>query len=100
MRIIKPENRLSPEEPKELEFPTFSIGLKHLPEAEKWTVGDEYEVSLKLKMKTLSKGEDMGERSEGLASFDIIGIDVDREQQMEEINKEKEEKSEGSFRER
>lgn len=104
MREIKPESRLDPEEPKELQFPTFSIGLKHLPEAEKWNVGDDYVVSLKLQMTTLSKGESLGEKSEGSASFNVLGIDVIDEEgkqaEPEETKEEKEAKSEGSFRER
>lgn len=100
MREIKPENRLDPEESKELIFPIFSIGLKHLPEAEKWDFDDEYEVSLKLRMKRLSKLEADGERSEGSVDFEIIGIGVDRDKQMREIDKQKEDKGAGSYRER
>ena len=100
MREIKPENRLEPTEIKQADYPSFSIGLKHLPEAEKWKVGDDYKVSLKLRMKKLSKAEAQGEQSDGSVEFDIIGVETDREEQMKEIDKRKEEDSEGSYKQR
>ena len=95
MREVKPENRLTPEEVNTINFPSFSIGLKHIPEAEKWKVGDEYEIALRLRMTRISKGGIDGENSDGSVGFDVVGIDVKREDVL--VEKEDEEKSEGSY---
>ena len=95
MREVKPEDRFLPEEATNLDFPSFSIGLKHLPEAEKWKVGDEYEIALRLRMTRISKGGIDGENSDGSVGFDVVGIDVKREDVL--VEKEDEEKSEGSY---
>ena len=98
MREVKPENRLTPEEANTINFPSFSIGLKHIPEAEKWKVGDEYEIALRLRMTRISKeGRDVenSDGSVGSVGFDVIGIDVKREDVI--VEKEDEEKSEGSY---
>ena len=101
MREIEPEDRFLPEEATNLDFPSFSIGLKHLPEAEKWKIGEEYEVAFKLKLKRISKEERDGEKSEGSIGFDTVGIDVERDDVIVEKKDEGgEEKSEGSYRSR
>ena len=76
MRKINPKKdkemwdspRASMEKPQ---YPRFRIELTHLPEAKKWDIGKEYEVSLKLKMTGISIS-----RYQNNAEFDIVEIGV------------------------
>jgi hypothetical protein len=54
------------------QYPMFRIELQHLPEAKKWEVGKEYQVTLDLKMvgKSIS-------RLQNDAEFEIHGIEVE-----------------------
>lgn len=60
-------------------FPSFYIGLEHLPEAKDWEIGKTYEVTLHLKQTGLNMRKGPTGESSGDASFDIVGIDVEGE---------------------
>ena len=61
-------------------LPNISFSAKELPEIKEWKVGNEYEMTIKVKMTSFSKNERtlMGgsESKENTnASFDILGIE-------------------------
>lgn len=60
-------------------FPSFYIGLDHLPEAKDWKIGKTYEVTLHIKQTGLNMKKGIDGESSGDASFDIVGIDVEGE---------------------
>lgn len=72
MRYIKPETykmemKASEEEPH---YPCLYLKVKDIPESKDWEVGKEYEVTFKLKMRSISdsiKGNDSVE-------FDVMGV--------------------------
>lgn len=73
-------------------YPEFSIGLKHLPEAKDWKVGNKYKVTLELEQTGLSIKEkkdadefdiNWGNRAE----FNIIGIEVQENKKKEKVEK-------------
>lgn len=55
-------------------FPRFNIETKHLLEAKDWKIGEEYTVTLKLKMTGLSVHERDNGTEFGNADFEIRGI--------------------------
>lgn len=61
--------------PKKDVYPQLSLPLQHLPEAKKWEVEKTYNVSLELKMISLSVGE---EDYNNRAEFEIRGIKVNK----------------------
>lgn len=55
-------------------YPNFRIELVHLPEAKKWEIGEEYTITLKLKMTGISIS-----RYQNDAEFEIHAIGIDKE---------------------
>ena len=75
MRKIKPETIKDREkrwEDKKI-YPSLNMGLKHLPEAKNWKIGNRYAIKLELKMRGLHDGD--RDRDNGYADFDIVGIE-------------------------
>jgi hypothetical protein len=75
-RTIKPTTRgqfmEGPSEDKNKKiFPHFRMELKHLPEAKKWKVGDDYTIAIKMTQTGLSIS-----RFQNDAEFDIKAIKV------------------------
>lgn len=91
MRKIKPKSNKSMTDTPALStkgeeiWPTFRIGLEHLPEAKKWKIGEEYTIELKVKMVGISQS-----RFQNDAEFEI------KEIESESASDEKEEDSEES----
>lgn len=79
MRKIKPESYN--EGPMSLEkrefYPHLHLSLKHLPEAEKWKIGETYYVLLELKQTDLSVHSHK-EETNGNAGFEITGLEVQK----------------------
>jgi len=85
MRKITPK---VPEEVKSTEiggmkpyFPSFGLGLEHIPEAKRWKLGETYNIEMKVKLTGLSQS-----RYQNSADFEIveIGADDDNEDEDEE----------------
>lgn len=53
-------------------WPTFRIELIHLPEAKKWKIGEEYTISMKVKMTGISQS-----RFQNDAEFEIKEIEAE-----------------------
>lgn len=51
-------------------YPSFRLELTHLPEAKKWKIGQEYEISMKVKMVGISQS-----RFQNDAEFEIKEIE-------------------------
>ncbi len=69
---IKPETHKAMEAKMDKpHFPSFSISLKHLPEAENWKVGDRYKIAFDLEMTGLNISDNFSN-----VEFDIKGIKV------------------------
>ena len=62
---------------KKAHYPSYHIGLEHLPEAKKWDIGKEYYVSLKLRQTSMDMHKEKDGKEMGNAGFDIVGIKVD-----------------------
>lgn len=78
MRKIKPEKINKSGEvstPRKEIYPSFHIGLKHLPEAKDWDIGKKYGLILKLEMTGIHIDKGGGQDWSG-ADFDIVGIEV------------------------
>lgn len=60
-------------------YPRFRIDLEHLPEAKKWRVGEEYEISMRVKMMGLSIS-----RFDNSVEFDIKEIETGEVEGLEE----------------
>ena len=75
MRKITPKKRKDflAEGKDEPTYPKFSIDLEHLPEAEKWSIGKKYTISLELEMTGLNVEK---KKQWNNAAFDIRGIEV------------------------
>lgn len=77
MRYIKPktfkmEMMSNEDEPR---FPMIDLDVKDIPEAKDWEVGKEYEVTLKVRMRSITdsiKGDDR-------VCFDILGVETDED---------------------
>lgn len=65
-------------------YPTFYIGIEHLPEAKDWKIGKTYEVTLRIKQTGLNLRRHEGKDKDfGDASFEITGICVHGEDKEE-----------------
>lgn len=65
-------------------YPTFYIGIEHLPEAKDWKIGSTYEVTLRLKQTGLNLRRHEGKDKDfGNAEFEITGICVHGEDKKE-----------------
>ncbi len=82
------------------DYPYLNLPLKFIPEAEKWPMDKEHEITLRVKVLsvTINKNREQKEEGDGSVSFDITGIKVD--DGTDTTEKEKEEKSEGSYKDR
>ncbi len=87
-------------EPTRPDYPYLNLPLKFIPEAEKWSMDKEHEIALRVKVLsvTINKNREQKEEGDGSVSFDITGIKVGDGSDTTE--KEKEEKSEGSYKDR
>lgn len=87
MRAIEPKEEKSmgccevesPKSKTRKYYPMFRIDLKHLPEAKKWDLSDEYTVTLKLKMVGISQSKYQND-----SEFEIIGIDPGKDSKKKE----------------
>ena len=73
MRKIEPEKMgelMATDKAKKM-YPYFNISTKHLPEAEKWDVGETYHIALEIKQTGLNVRDDGGN-----AEFEITAIEV------------------------
>jgi len=78
MRKIKPKKakeEMTLREPR-LIYPSFYIGIEHLPEAKQWKIGNTYYLTLEVKQTGLSLHKDKNEKERGDANFDITGIEI------------------------
>ena len=74
MRYIKPttwqeEMKSGDEEPR---YPMVDFKTKDLPEAKDWEVGKEYEITLKVRMRSITDSIKDDDR----ACFDILGVEA------------------------
>lgn len=61
-------------------LPSFSLEKRDLPEIEEWEVGEEYVLTIKVRMTTRNEQKSlMNNREYNSASFDIIGAEVAEE---------------------
>lgn len=66
-------------------YPKLELDLKNLPEAREYTIGKDYEVTLKLKFCHLSLYKKEGTNEEcGHAQFEIIGVQSHGESKKEQ----------------
>lgn len=92
-REIKPKK----EEVKDAEaphYPRLHLPLEVIPEAEGWKNGETYEVTLRLKQRSIMRSEDEKGKS-GSVDFNIVALKAGSN--SVNSDKEKEEKSEGSY---
>ena len=80
---------LSTEEPKENDYhydprPDIRISSDELPEIDEWEVGEEYSLTVKVKLKRLESSEKEGESKSKIATFTVIAIGEADESQKEE----------------
>jgi hypothetical protein len=97
-RLPKPE--IAKEGPPEGPgYPSLHLPLKFVLEAEKWPMDKDYELTLRVKVSSVTtrKGEEEEEDGEDV-SFEITGLKVG--EGAGDYEKEKEENSRGSYRER
>ena len=67
-RMYGPESAIGPAKER-LIFPTFDIDLEYLPEARDWKNGNTYEVTLRVKQKSIREDERGGN-----VAFDVVGV--------------------------
>jgi hypothetical protein len=96
-REIKYEKMEGPKAVEGPHYPMLYLSLEHLPEAENWKNGETYEITLRVKQRSITKSEDEKGKS-GSFNFDIVAVKT--EGQARNPDKEKEEKGEGSYRDR
>ena len=71
---VKPKKMMETVEPSKEYFPNFCLSIKDLPEIEKWEVGKDYAIALKITLTNKSLHE--GKEKTGDGSFDIEEIGV------------------------
>ena len=58
-------------------YPLFSIDIVELPEAKDWKIGQEYEITLRIRQTGLSVYKNESRKEDyGSASFEITGIGI------------------------
>lgn len=74
-RKLKPdtEKEIAEESPSRRMWPSFHIGIDHLPEAKKWDMGKTYRLALEVEMTGLNIEE---KEKYSDARFDIKGIAI------------------------
>ena len=79
MRKIKPakmeHGAVEASMPSEV-YPTFYIGIEHLPEAKDWKVGKTYEITLKVKQTGMSQRKSRDGKEHGSVDFDILAVEA------------------------
>lgn len=91
-RLPKKENEV--ERPQ---YPNLNLPLELLPGAERWPMDRDYEITLRVRVESVNVREvRRGRDSKGSINLDITGIRADKIEESQE----KEEKSEGSYKER
>lgn len=70
---------------KDRYFPNLYMELSDLPEAKAWEVGEEYTVTLKLRMTSVHQDE-RGPK-DGSVGFDVIGIDAGESEGEEKVSR-------------
>ena len=70
---------------KDRYFPTLHMELSDIPEAKAWEVGEEYTVTLKLRMTSVHQDE-RGPK-DGSVGFDVIGIDAGESEGEEKVSR-------------
>jgi hypothetical protein len=57
-------------------YPTFHIGIQHLPEAKDWKIGSTYDITLRVKQTGVHISRNESSKKDiGDASFEILGIE-------------------------
>jgi hypothetical protein len=86
------------EAPRRPEYPSLYLPLKFVPEAEKWPMDKDYELTLRVKVSSVTTRKGKEEEDGGDVSFEITGLRVG--EGTKNYEKEKEVNSKGSYRER
>lgn len=79
LRKIKPEKMgemempMAKDMPKE-HFPSFNIGLEHLPEAKNWEIGKKYSIELEVVQTSMDMHKNKDGKEMGMVGFDIVSI--------------------------
>lgn len=62
----------APSMPARISYPCFYVDSKQMPEIDSWEVGQEYVITVKVKMVSYSLDENMEKESQSNASLDVI----------------------------
>jgi len=92
--IKQDKDEIATLEPTREMYPTFYIGLEHLPEAKKWEIGKTYYVTLELKETGMSMHKNGEGKEHGDVNFDITGIEVEKNKKSDSDYKELPDKDE------
>lgn len=75
------EGHSMPKAKKERIFSMVTLTDKDLPAIEDWEVGDTYDVSLKLELVSMSKGDYMGSGNDYEARFKVLSAETEDEEE-------------------
>ena len=98
--VIKKDVKEDAELVRQSQYPCLHLPLKFIPEAEKWSMENDYEIKLLVRVNSITRNrvkDDEGKDEEekvadaGNVSFDVIGLKVENENVEKEKDEEKSE---------